>query len=217
MKFSKYEIRRIIYIMAAVIFVLIAGVIYCCYSNDKADAEKAEQDWESNISQTAYPDCADTANPYISEEITVHITGAVKSPGVYILNADSRINDVVNMAGGFKKDAAEDYLNLAERISDGSKIHVPSKKEVRKIDNKDDNKDHVRNTEDNSSADVRININTASKEELMTLPGIGEAKADAVISYRESIGKFENTEQLMEISGIKGGVYNKISAYITTE
>ena len=146
----------------------------------------------------------------------VHICGAVKQPGVYELTADSRLFEAIQMAGGLTEEAADQALNQAELIEDGSRIYVPTKEEVKAGM---DNGDTLTQNEDNaekagSTSDGKVDINTAEKIELMTLPGIGEAKADAIVRYREEHGAFQKIEDLMEVEGIKEGVFQKVKDQI---
>ena len=102
-------------------------------------------------------------------------------------------------------DAAYDSVNQAQKMEDGQQIYIPSKT---------DQQSTLTQKSDESSSDL-ISINQASKEELMTLPGIGESKADRILAYRQEHGGFKSLEELMNISGIKEGVYNKMKDYIT--
>ena len=137
-------------------------------------------------------------------KIFVHVCGEVKTPGVYELEAGSRIFEAIEAADGMTKAAAEDSVNQAEILVDGQQLYVPSKEEVQKENDKNSETD-----------DGRVNINKASKDELMTLAGIGEAKADAIIRYREENGAFKSIEEIMEIEGIKEGIFRKIEDQIT--
>ena len=140
----------------------------------------------------------------------VHICGEVVSPGVYELEEGSRIFQAVRKAGGFTEHAAADTINMAERIKDGMKIRVPDQEEAKRL------LDQAVTARDGLPADRRlVNLNTAGKEELMTLRGVGEAKADDIIRYRESHGGFQKIEDIMEISGIKEAAFQKIKDDIT--
>ena len=131
--------------------------------------------------------------------ITVYVCGEVQNPDVYELPQTARIYDAIEAAGGMKETAAKDALNLAEPLVDGQQIKVFSKEEVA-----------TEATGEKNAADAKVNLNTAGKEELMTLPGIGESKAESIISYRESSGGFKSIEDIMLIEGIKEGVFKKI-------
>lgn len=148
--------------------------------------------------------------------IYVYICGAVKTPGVYAMQGDDRICDLIQMAGGFTEEAASDYWNQARPLVDGEMIYVPTVEEAK------ERTDEERETaaagpgqgEEPAKSDGKVNINTASKEELMTLPGIGESKALAILAYREKNGGFSSVEELKEVEGIKDGVFAKIVDFI---
>lgn len=140
-----------------------------------------------------------------NEKIQVFVCGEVKNPGVYRLNQDDRVVTAIEAAGGLTKDAAYASINQAQKMKDGEQIYIPSKSEQQNT---------LTEASKKSSSNL-ISINQASREELMTLPGIGESKADSIIAYRQEHGVFQSTEDLMKISGIKEGVYNKIKDYIT--
>lgn len=207
MKLNAYEKKKLTYTVAAVVFVLLAGIIYFCKGN-VYDSDITAEDTgivnEENIEaelMTPVPE---------KEQVIVHVSGAVVSPGVYEIDSGMRVYDAINAAGGFLDSASDDNLNLAQIITDGEKITVLTKKQAKKIKKSDGGKSGTDN-------EMLININTASKEELMNLPGIGEAKADAIIEYRENNGGFKSTDGIMGISGIKEGVYSKIEKYITVK
>lgn len=142
--------------------------------------------------------------------ICVHIVGCVVNPGVYDVAEGSRIYEVVRLAGGFLPEADESYLNLASVVFDGQKIEVLSKEEAKTA------KPFVSATETETSKKL-ININTATKEELMQLAGIGESRALSIISYREKYGGFKKISDIMKVSGIKEAAFEKIKDYICTE
>lgn len=146
------------------------------------------------------------------EETTVfvYVCGAVKSPGVYELTADSRVFDAISSAGGITEEAAPDAVNQARVITDGEQIYVPTAEEAALQGSGVGEYSVTEGTEN-----AKVNINTAGEEELMTLTGIGEAKAASILQYREEHGRFESIEELMQIEGIKEGVFNKIKDDIT--
>lgn len=145
-----------------------------------------------------------TAAEPATQTLCVYVCGEVKSPGVYELPEGSRIVDAVEAAGGMTEAASGTWLNLAEPVSDGQKIEVPSETEASELEK-----------EQQEAQSGLVNLNTASAEELMTLTGIGESKAEAILSYREEHGGFEKPEELMEIPGIKEGVFEKIRDQVT--
>ena len=163
------------------------------YADGMQEVQKAEHDEEKDevTGKTEAPIC-------------VYVCGEVENPGVYELPSQSRIGDAVEAAGGMTEEAQEDWLNLAERLTDGQMIAVPSREEALKI---------LETREQQESG--LVNLNTASKEELMTLTGIGASKAEDIVNYREQNGNFSSIEGLMEIPGIKEGVFRKIKDQIT--
>lgn len=147
-----------------------------------------------------------------AESVFVYVCGAVKSPGVYELKSGARVYEAIELAGGVTGEAAQELLNQAEVVSDGERIYVPDQEEAEAFQN---GTGGLETGVTDGSEKGKININTAGKEELMQLTGIGEAKAQSILDYREEHGKFTSTEELMQIEGIKEGVFNKIKDNIT--
>ena len=146
--------------------------------------------------------------------VTVHVCGAVKKEGVYTLAEGSRIRDAVEAAGGFSEEADTAYLNLAMELSDAVQIRVPTKEEAGAYSPEQSGSGEEANGSA-SAAEGKININTASREELMKIPGVGEVRAQRIIEYREQSGPFETIEDLMKVSGIKNASFEKMREYIT--
>lgn len=142
--------------------------------------------------------------------IFVYVCGAVNAPGVYELPGDARVYEAIACAGGVRKDAAEEYINQAQIVADGERIYIPTKEEAEQ-----GTVESVLTQPDGGNAEEKVNINTASRDELKTLSGIGDSKADSIIQYRETHGAFRNIEELMNVEGIKEGVFNKIKDRIT--
>lgn len=144
------------------------------------------------------------------EKICVYVCGAVNNPGVYEISSGSRVFEAVDLAGGMTGEAAVDAVNLARLAEDGEQIYIPLKAEI-------GSQGTIPGAEGISSAagKKKVNINTASLDELMTLTGIGESKAQSIIRYREENGAFKSIEGLMEVGGIKEGVFEKIKDDIT--
>lgn len=147
-------------------------------------------------------------------KVAVHIGGAVKSPGLYYLPADSRVADAIQIAGGTTSDADLDAINLASKVADGSKILVPSK--VRRL-NESTAEETLQSESSESSNTKKININTASAKELEELPGIGPALANRIVSYRETNGPFKSIEDLKKVSGIGEKRFEAIKDLIVVE
>ncbi|MBQ7918716.1 MAG: helix-hairpin-helix domain-containing protein [Lachnospiraceae bacterium] len=139
-------------------------------------------------------------------QIAVYVCGQVLYPGVVYLDEDARAVDAVEAAGGLTEAADAEYINLAARVSDGEKLYIPDVQEGQEL----------REREAEAASDL-VNINTADRERLMTLPGIGESKAQDIIAYREECGEFASIEELMNISGIKESLFEKIRDKIVVE
>lgn len=157
------------------------------------------------------------SNTYTSElekkevnMIKVHIAGAVKNPGIISTEEGSRLADAIEKAGGFTEDADTSNLNFAYVIQDGEKIYIYNEDESKEIEEKgiviEDSKVETK--------EKKININTATKEELETIPGIGPALAERIIEYRNKNGKFKSIEDLKNVSGIGDKKFENIKEKI---
>lgn len=165
--------------------------------------------------------------------VYVDIKGAVKKPGVYKINSDKKIIDVITMAGGLMENANTDNINLSRKVTDEMVIIIYTNEEVKnsnivdtviKVVDKECvcpniQNDGCINTEINDSitnVNKTININTATLEELMSINGLGESKAKAIIKYREENGYFKIIDDLLNVSGIGEALFEKFKEYITT-
>lgn len=157
------------------------------------------------------------------QELYVHVCGHVKQPGVYKLQSNSRVYEAIEAAGGMTETAAFSYLNQAELLQDGEQIYIPSQEEVEsgKVPREPGASDAEQNDSDSgakgseeTSTDGKVNLNTATKEELMTLSGVGDVRAQAIVKYREEHGEFRSIEELMEVEGIKKGTFQKLKDQI---
>lgn len=147
-----------------------------------------------------------------TESVFVYMCGAVRMPGVYELDSGARVYEAIALAGGMREDAAEAYVNQAQMISDGEQIYIPTEEEVRQGNAAAfPERDKSVGGTDNG----KVNINTASEEELTTLTGIGDTRAKSIVEYRETNGGFQTIEDLMKVDGIKEGVFEKIKDSIT--
>jgi len=181
--------------MIVLIMCLCAGLIGCQKKAEETVAlEVAEIDQDETHADENNESTEDT------EHIFVYVCGAVNCEGVYELPGGSRVYEAIAMAGGFREDADVRNVNQAEVLEDEERIYVPIIGEEIRVDDE---------------KDARININKASKEELMTLPGVGESRAESIIKYREQQGAFQSIEDIMQVSGIKEGLFEKIKDMIT--
>ena len=142
--------------------------------------------------------------------IAVHITGCVTNPGVYYVPAGTLLIDVVEQAGGFTKEADTGVANLAKKLNDGMQIRIPSLTDTDKTWLLSQGNPSTNGDGAGSVPSAKVNINTASLSELMTLSGIGESTAKSIIAYRDDHGLFKDIKDIMNVPGIKEGKYDKI-------
>lgn len=141
-----------------------------------------------------------------AEKIYVHVCGAVMNPGVYVLAGDVRGHMAVEAAGGFLPDADPNAVNLAKPLADGQMLYIPTMEES-----------ELSREEARKDALGIVNINKADAAKLMELPGIGQARAEEILRYRQIHGEFNAPEDLKKVEGIKDSVYEKIKDKITIE
>ena len=151
----------------------------------------------------------DTSDAGRSAGVFIYICGAVKKPGVYTFDSPPRVVEVVEKAGGFTKKADQASVNLASQVDDGAQVVVYEKSKDGQVA-----ANPAVGASSGTEASLLIDINTAGHEELMQIPGVGDAKASAIEAYRSEHGRFEKPEDLMQISGIKQGTFDKIKDYI---
>lgn len=160
--------------------------------------------------------------------VYIHVCGLVSTPGVYGLPAGSRVYEAIEAAGGFSEAAVPDYLNLAQVLEDGMKIQVPDRDQAEEWKARGLTQSGIsmgggtagvqtsgRTGSGEGGSKARVNLNTASREELMTLRGIGASRADDIIHYRQEFGGFKSIEDIMNVSGIKDAAFEKIKDSIT--
>lgn len=184
-------------IIIITLVILLAGVGF--YKSNNSIEEP-----EQNLLQIANTNVDETDNK--QKEIYVHIDGEVVNPGLYKLTTEDRVNDLLIIAGGATDKASLKGINLAKKLEDEMKIYIPSKEE--NLTNE------VHGQSEVSSSTGKINLNTANKDELKTLPGIGDSRADEIIRYRENTG-FSKVEDIKNISGIGDKTYEKLKDLIS--
>jgi len=150
----------------------------------------------------------------INKTIRVYVAGEVKKPDVYELDDGAIVKDAVVLAGGFTDNADTISINLAKKLSDGEEIIVYSK--VTYASGSTGTVSNAINTNSSANRTGKVNINTASKDELMTLSGIGEVKAQAIIDYRTKNGPFKDIHDIVNVSGIGEKTFENIKDSITT-
>jgi len=178
-------------------------IIFCismlcgCGSRNTVYLEKIQTE-TSEVPQTEEKDSAKETGGCF-----VYVCGAVVNPGVYELPENSRVYEAVAMAGGMTEDAGAEAVNQAEIVTDGQMLRIPTIAEV--LAAQED-----ASGDSGATDDGLLNINQAEVADFMTLPGIGQSKAEALVRYREEHGKFSSIEEIMNVDGIKEGVFNKI-------
>ena len=218
-----YRHRKEIFLITIVIILLSIGGIYFYNTNFK---EKKKKKTPQTI----------LIEKRVASIYKVDIKGAVNNPGIYSFNNQERIIDVINQAGGLTNDADTTVINLSKKIKDEMVIIIYTKSEVldfkktkeqeneviKKCIQKD--ADSIKNdacldTNDSKTFELtgKININTATLDELKSLPGIGESKAQNIIKYRTEKGNFTDISKIKEVEGIGDSLYAQIEAYITIE
>lgn len=212
--------RNVVFIALALLAAVGAAVFYVRQPSQEPIAIIPAQ-------ETATP--APTATPlppptFTPAPVRIYITGAVQNSDVYFLPAGSIVKDVIEAAGGFAPNANRDGINLALELQDQQQIHVP-------IEGEDNPPPPIQGGSDNPKAnesqqspgqvqpasDGVINLNTATLDQLDTLPGIGPAIAKRIIEYRDSIGGFTTVDQITQVSGIGEATFAKIKEQITIE
>ncbi len=151
--------------------------------------------------------------PKEEKEVMIDIKGEIENPGIYEATEDNRVMDIINQAGGLKSDADTSDINLSMKVEDEMVIIVPKKDDEQKEEPSIKNDASI-NKNEIPPVSGKVSINSATKEELMTLPGVGESKADAIIKYRKDNDGFKELEDIMNVSGIGEAAYSKIKDHI---
>ena len=170
----------------------------------------------TKLGQEGYPPGQALGAATDSTDFYIHLCGAVRKPAVYRVGAGARLVDVIALAEGLTEAAAGDYINQAMLVADGQRIYIPTKDELKGLSPEEFIVGEVAIKEEETKQRL-VNINRAGAGELMELPGIGEAKAESIIAYRNANGAFTALEELMQVPGIKEGLFGQIVAYITVE
>lgn len=200
-----HKSKNFIGVLLILLVIVIAGVIYSCTAsaNGRKETKKAE------VTEEKTEETSLEAEEESAELICVHVCGSVARPGVYYLKKGARVHEAVEQAGGMTELADRQYINLAKEAEDGVQIYIPTMEEVAAGLVPAAAEGAAVNTDDGL-----VNINTATLDELKTLPGIGDIKAEAILSYRESAGGFAAIEEIMNVAGIKESSYEKIKDHI---
>ena len=195
MRDKKKIIGSIVILIVFAIF-LVVGYVNSRPSNTPVKSEEVFKDQDN---------AGESSKSKSDKSITVYVNGEVKNPGVYKLKNDSRIQDIVKEAGGFTSASDTSKLNLAKKLKDEDYIYVDKKGE-----NGSNNDQSVGKVGNGVGQDGKVNINRASKEELKTIPGVGDVTAQKIIDYREKNGDFSSIEDLKKVGRIGDKTIEKI-------
>lgn len=221
-------IRKLIYPITIIsILTITIGIIY-------AKKYLKNNEYQDIIIENEIIKEEETEEPKIIK-YNIDIKGAVNKPGVYTVDNNYTVNDVIKLAGGLTKNADTSLINLAKKVKDEMVIIIYTKEEVANsnivknvikvvekecvcpnIENDSCLNDEIDDTITNNNNNKLININTATKEELESISGLGESKANSIIKYREEFGNFKSIEDIKNVTGIGESLYEKIKVYITT-
>ncbi len=213
--------RKSLYILVIIIGISIGIYMFFTKEDDNLDKEILIENTQEKIE-------AEKSKEITNNNIVVYITGGIKNPGVYEMQQENRIADLIEKAGGVTEEADTNSINLAHKLEDEMKIYVPTKKEMENKLEEEMNKEgklegyifrensnlELKENNKNSNKTQKVNINTASQAELETLPGIGPSTALKIIEYRKETGKFKCIEDIKNIKGIGESKYNNIKELI---
>lgn len=225
------ELKKYLYLIGGLLLLVIFVFIYFNNEDDSIILDNTLSEVSDDVNTTTL---------ITDNKIFIDIKGAVKKPGVYELSSEDKVIDAINKAGGLKSNADTSNINLSKKLTNEMVVYIFNKNELKTTTKNatsstiittkksttsttkiSDNTCHCEtieinnciNKEDNTSSnedDSKININTATKDELMTLNGIGDAKATAIIEYREKNGLFSSIEDIINVTGISETMYDKI-------
>ena len=163
------------------------------------------------VSKDSSTEKEEKEEPLEQDLITVDVKGAVKAPGIYDLPVGSRVNDVVQKAGGLTEQADSKSLNLAQKVSDEALVYVPAKGEESASEKTGSG------APSSTSKEKKVNLNKASLEELKQVKGLGGKRAQDIIDHREANGKFKSVDELKKVSGIGVKTIEKLKDYVTVD
>lgn len=248
-EFIDDHLYQVLISAAAVIVILIVSVLLLTIGHSSKPSQEdatafatsstsmsASTDQQASGSQSASSMASATDNSQSgSQRLYVDVKGAVKNPGVYEVNANMRVVDAINLAGGFNRSADKKQINLAQRLTDQQVVYIPIKGEIkgnralRSTPNQTPAQETVGSSatpsasESSSDAGVttgstdgsaKVNLNTADKTKLQELNGIGDKKADQIIAYRQSHGQFKSIEDLKNVPGFGDKTFDNLKSSI---
>lgn len=214
---EKFKNNKLIYSIICIITIIICLIIYIANKNDN-DTYIIENNVLNN--SLLKENKSEENKKEEKEIIFIHIIGEVNKPGVVEVKKGSRIKDVIEQAGGLTENADIEKVNLVYEVSDGQKINIPNKNDIKENELKENNYISTENgsniiIEEKNKENKKVNINTATQTELETITGIGPSTASKIIKYRFENGKFKNISDIKNVSGIGEAKFNSIKDEIT--
>lgn len=217
-------------ILGVLVAILVIVVVIYVFKKDTTSTIYSEYDnlYLNDVSgDSAQQEKNDDSTNDTENKIFVHIAGEVQNPGIFEVGENSRIADLITLAGGLTSKGSIEDINLAYKVEDGQKIYIPSIEETKKAKEEADGQVETEYITSSSGAKIEgpsgandtstesiVNINTATQTELETLPGIGPSTAQKILDYRKENGKFKNIEDIKNVSGIGDAKFNAIKDII---
>lgn len=196
-------------ILAVLALFLLGGIVI--NSRPEPTEQTLPELVSSSTSQSSTIKQSQETSSTSSNRIMVDVKGAVKKPGVYELPAESRVTDAIDLAGGFTAEANQKSVNLAKKLTDEAVVYVATQGEpIDDVGQEASAQGQGDLSGQSSGESDKINLNTATSQELQTIPGIGEKRAQDIIDYREEKGGFTSVDELKNISGIGDKTYEKL-------
>lgn len=213
---KKYKYYIIAFVL---ILIVISSLLYSepvNVSNEDLNISSEDLNISSEVSEI------DLLNEPVIEKIKIDIKGAIKRPGIYELDKDTRVIDAINISGGLLNNADTSTINLSKKLTDEMVIIIYTKEEIEKNKKQEIQTVYIEKEcicpkleENDAEISKLININIASLDELQTLNGVGESKAQQIIEYRENIAPFTKIEDVMNVTGIGKTLFEKFKDQIT--
>lgn len=189
---------------------VVSGLCYFYFSS--SDSSPPQEELIETIQPIEEKNLSESAEEAVMQQVFVEIKGAVMYPGVYELEQDQRIKDVVQLAGGYTENADTQFINHAQKVQDEMVIYIPIMGEQL-----EEGSSSLLTLPTETNKEQKININKADVATLATLPGIGPSKAQSILTYREENGQFQTIDDLKNVSGIGDKTLEKLKDAITVK
>lgn len=224
--------QLVLTLMFSLVVILLMLFVNSLFKNDANNAPVDNELLEQLLAETESADADEESSERIAQAheepivkevveqqiIVVDVKGAVGTPGVYQMENTDRVIDAIEMAGGFLPEANLDVINLAQILNDQMVIYIPTEgEELTDVPPLANDVPQTAAESDGNLGPSKVNINTADREELKKLHGIGDSKAESILSYREEYGSFQSIEEIKNVSGIGEATYEKLKEFIVVK